>query len=126
MQTAFATAAASATDISVRVAPPPTIPSAVAPRGRHLAVLEWAFALFSSLRVLAYLPTLWAIHSSGDSSQHSIWTWLIWLAANATMAAWLYEREGRRINKAVLVSACNGAMCLAVVGLILSCRFSLA
>jgi hypothetical protein len=40
----------------------------------------------------AYLPTLWAIHVSGDSSQHSLWTWATWFGANVTMAAWLRPR----------------------------------
>ena len=33
----------------------------------------------------AYLPTIWAIHRSADSSQHSLWTWCTWLGANLTM-----------------------------------------
>lgn len=86
---------------------------------RYLLVLGWAFAGFNAIRVLAYLPTLWAIHTSADSSQHSLWTWLTWLGANATMAAWLYENNGRRINKAVLVNASNTCMCLAVTLVIL-------
>jgi hypothetical protein len=47
-----------------------------APNNRHrriyLALLTWGFALFSSVRILAYVPTMWAIHQSGDSSQHSL------------------------------------------------------
>ena len=53
----------------------------------YLAALTWAFTLFNSVRTLAYLPTMWAIWASGDSSQHSLWTWCTWLGANATMAA---------------------------------------
>ena len=44
--------------------------------GTHLAVLTWLFTLFNSVRVLAYLPTLLAVFNSGDSSQHSLLTWL--------------------------------------------------
>jgi hypothetical protein len=95
----------------------PCAAPAWAPRGAYLWLLTWAFTLFSSLRMVAYLPTLWAIHSTGDSSQHSLWTWGSWLGANLTMAAWLYERDGR-IDRAVLVSIGNAAMCLAAVVLI--------
>jgi hypothetical protein len=46
-----------------------------AARAAYLKLLTFAFALFSSARVVAYLPTIWAIHQSGDASQHSVWTW---------------------------------------------------
>jgi hypothetical protein len=77
----------------------------------YLRVLTWAFTLFNSVRILAYLPTVWAIAQSGDSSQHSLWTWFTWLGANATMAAWLYESCGQRISRAMMFSAGNAAMC---------------
>ncbi len=79
----------------------------------YLALLTWAFTLFNSVRVFSYLPTLWAIHTSGDSSQHSLVTWLTWLGANLTMALWLHEHNGRRCNRAVMVNVGNAAMCLA-------------
>jgi hypothetical protein len=59
-------------------------------RRTYRLLLTWAFTLFSSLPAVSYLPTLWAIRSSGNSSQHSLWTWGIWLGANMTMASWLY------------------------------------
>ncbi len=92
------------------------------PRSIYLLLLTWTFMLFSSLRMVAYLPTLWAIYSTGDSSQHSLWTWCSWLGANLTMAAWLYERDGGRVDSAVLVSIGNAAMCLAAVVLIAGYR----
>jgi len=92
------------------------------PRGRYMTVLTWSFTLFNSVRALAYLPTLWAIHSSGDSSQHSLWTWITWLGANTTMAAWLFEHNGGRCNRAVIVNAANAAMCLLTVVMILRFR----
>jgi len=88
----------------------------------YLAVLTWLFTLFNSVRVLAYLPTLLAIFTSGDSSQHSLLTWVTWVGANATMAAWLYEHNGRRLNRAIAVNACNSLMCLATSVLIVSYR----
>ena len=57
--------------------------------------------LLTAARLVAYAPTVWAIVLSGDSSQHPLWTWLTWVGANATMAAWLYEHNGQRVDKAV-------------------------
>ena len=94
------------------------------PRDRYLRALHWAFTLFNSIRVLAYLPTAWAIFTSGDSSQHSLLTWLTWFGANVTMAAWLYENSGQRVNKAVSVNACNATMCLLMIVLIVSERMT--
>ena len=88
----------------------------------YLALLTWAFTLFNSVRMLAYLPTMWAIHTSGDASQHSLWTWCTWFGANLTMAAWLYEHNGRRIDRAVTVNACNAVMCLLTLVVIVAHR----
>ena len=88
----------------------------------YLRLLTWAFTVFNSVRVAAYLPTLYALHLSGDSSQHSLWTWATWVGANATMAAWLYEQNGRTMNRAVAVNIGNAAMCLATVVLIVAHR----
>lgn len=96
---------------------PPRAPA----RSRYLPVLAWSFALFNALRVLAYLPTIWAIYASGDSQQHSWFTWLTWVGANATMAAWLYE-DAQRWTRAVTVNACNALMCFATLVLILALR----
>gem|GEM_PF-728741 len=85
----------------------------------YLAVLTWAFTLFNSVRMLAYIPTMWAVQASGDSSQHSLWTWCTWLGANLTMAAWLYEQNGQRLGRAVVVNIGNAAMCAATVVLII-------
>jgi hypothetical protein len=91
-------------------------------RELYLRFLTWAFTLFNSIRVIAYAPTIWAIHASGDSSQHSLWTWIIWAGANATMAAWLYEHNGRRVNRAIAVNMGNAAMCVATVAVIVVYR----
>ncbi len=99
-------------------APAPAAPS----RTAYIAVLTWAFTLFNSVRVIAYLPTIGAIHASGDSSQHSLWTWLTWLGANVTMCAWLYEHNGQRIDRAVIVNAGNACMCLITVAVIVAYR----
>ena len=45
-----------------------------APRGRSLTLLSGAFALFNGLRIVAYLPTLAAIQTSGQADQHSLFT----------------------------------------------------
>lgn len=88
----------------------------------YLAALTWLFTLFNSVRVLAYLPTLWAIVASGDSSQHSLLTWVTWIGTNATMAAWLYEHNGRRVNRAIAVNLCNTMMCLTMSIVIVAYR----
>ncbi len=88
----------------------------------YLQVLGWAFALFNATRTASYLPTLWAIYASGDSSQHSLFTWISWLGANMTMAAWLYEHNGRRFNAAIAVNIGNAIMCLVTTVLIVVFR----
>jgi hypothetical protein len=88
----------------------------------YLAVLTWAFTLFNSLRAVSYLPTMWAIQASGESSQHSLWTWCTWLGANVTMAAWLYEQNGQRLGRAVIVNIGNATMCAVTVALIVAHR----
>jgi len=99
------------------------VPEISSPRRGGLSLLTWAFMLFNSMRMVAYLPTTWAIYSTGDSSQHSLWTWCTWLGANITMAAWLHEHNGNRIDKAVLINVGNAMMCLVTVLLILHQRF---
>jgi len=91
-------------------------------RDSYLAVLGGAFALFNAIRVFAYLPTILAVVQSGDSSQHSLWTWLSFLGGNTTMALWLWEQNGRRCNRAIAVNAGNAAMCLAIVAVIVWTR----
>lgn len=88
----------------------------------YLHLLNWTFAVFSSTRLLTYLPTLWAIHASGDSSQHSLLTWLAWVGSNGSMAAWLYEQNGRRFNKAIAVTCGNTLMCLSTCVMVLAYR----
>ncbi len=102
-----------AANIAAPAAASPTTPSL------YLQLLTWAFALFSSARLFAYLPTIWAISASGQSNSHSLLTWVTWIGANLTMAAWLYEHNGRRLSKPVVVNLCNGAMCIATAAVIL-------
>ena len=97
----------------------PPHPQARPLHARYLLVLTWAFTLFSSARLVSYLPTLWAIHCSGDSSQHSLWTWATWVGSNAAMAAWLFEHNHRHFNKAIVVTVGNSVMCLGTCILII-------
>ena len=71
------------------------------------------------MRVFAYLPTLWTLLHSGDSSQYSLWTWCTWFGANLTMGLWLRERNGGRLDKAAAVNMGNATMCGATLLLIL-------
>jgi len=79
--------------------------------------------VFGSARVIAHLPTIWAILLTGDASQHSVWTWLTWVGANGTMAAALHEQNGQRIDRAIVVNLGNTAMCLATTALIVYSRY---
>lgn len=100
-----------------------TLTPAGRPGDLYPTVLTWLFTAFSSLRIVSYLPTLAAILSSGDSAQHSLWTWGLWLGSNLTMAAWLHEQAGRRMNRAVAVNLCNASMCAATAAVIAAYRF---
>lgn len=93
-------------------------PPASSRRSGYMTALVWSFTFFNSLRVLAYLPTMVSIWQTGQSDQHSLLTWLTWVGANVTMAAWLYEQNGGHLNRAVMVNVCNAAMCTATVALI--------
>lgn len=94
------------------------------PRTRGLAMLSGAFALFNGLRIVAYLPTLAAIQSSGQADQHSLFTWLTFLGANLTMALWLREHNGGHVNRAVAVNAFNALMCGAIAASIAWLRWA--
>ncbi|GAA6118657.1 hypothetical protein [Acidovorax sp. FG27] len=96
----------------------PPMPVVPAWRSAYLRVLTWAFMLLTIARLVAYLPTSWAILQTRDSSQHSLWTWLIWVGANLTMAAWLYEHNGQRVDKAIGVSLANAAACALTAAMI--------
>jgi len=100
-------------------ATPGALQAAPAPASsRYLRLLGWAFTLFNSVRVAAYGPTVWAIWTRGDSSQHSLWTWCTWLGANLTMALWLRERNGGHFCRAAAVNLGNATMCGITLGLI--------
>jgi hypothetical protein len=86
----------------------------------YLRVLTWAFALFNAARVLAYLPTLWAVVQSGDVSAHSLVTWFAWTGANCTMALWLYVQGGRRISLPIVINILNAVMCATTATVILA------
>lgn len=93
--------------------------ASVTKRSLYLSLLTWTFTVFNSIRMLAYLPTVFAIIASRDSSQHSKLTWITWLGANATIAAWLYEQNGQRLSKAVIVNIGNTIMCAVTTLIIL-------
>lgn len=101
---------------------PAPAPAGSAARQAYLAALAWAFTVFNSIRIVSYVPTVLAIHASGDSSQHSLWTWGTWLGANLTMAAWLYEQDGQRLGRAAIVNLGNAAMCAVTVAVIAAHR----
>lgn len=91
-------------------------------RAWRLRVLGLAFALFSTARLVAYLPTVHAILATGRTDQHSLWTWSTWAAANGVMALWLYEQAGQKLDRAIVINACNAAMCTITSALIVFFR----
>jgi hypothetical protein len=91
-------------------------------RTAYLRVLGWAFAIFSTARVLAYLPTIAALWEHRDSSNYSLLTWATWTGANLTMAAWLFEHGSPGARGAVWVHLANSALCAAIASLILALR----
>ena len=84
----------------------------------YLRVLLWSFTLFNLVRLATYVPTIWAIGASGQSDQHSLVTWIGWTLSNLTMALWLYERGGQRMDGAVALNFGNALMCGVIGGLI--------
>lgn len=97
--------------LATNVAPPPAAAPARGWRSAYLSVLLWAFVTFNVLRLLTYLPMLWAIHTSARADQHSLLTWVGWTLSNLTMALWLHERSPHRLDGAVLLNFGNAAMC---------------
>lgn len=91
-------------------------------RAAYVALLTGAFAFFNTVRLATYLPTLWTIHDSGQSDQHSLVTWVSWMLANLSTGLWLYERS-RHVDGVAALSFGNAAMCAAVSLLIAWYRF---
>jgi len=56
--------------------------------------------------------------ASGDSSQHSLLTWFTFFGGNSTMAAWLWEQNGRRCNAAIAASGGNALMCVVIIAVV--------
>ncbi len=102
--------------------PAPAAPAAPATGATYRQLLTWAFTLFSSVRVLSYLPTLWAICASGDSSQHSLWTWFIWSGSNLLTGLWHFEGRQRRMDCTTAVLWINAALCAAAFVLVAAYR----
>jgi hypothetical protein len=95
----------------------------VAPLPLYPRPLFGAFALTNAIRVLSYLPTLWAIHASGDSSQHSLWTWCAWFGSNLATGLWQVERNARRLDATAAVLLMNATMCATAIALIVAYRW---
>lgn len=115
-------AAAAATATPAAAAPSPAAREAATRRGPYLRCVHWLFLVSSSGRLFAYLPTILTLWEQRSSNQHSLITWLVFAVANASMAAWLYEQHGRRLDRAILVSMGNAVMCTATAVLILTYR----
>jgi hypothetical protein len=90
--------------------------------GRRASLAVLLFGPLQALRMTAYLPTLWAIHASGSSTQYAAWTWLAFFCANLSMALSLLRRGTGRVDRYVLVNLINALMSLAVFALIVAYR----
>ena len=108
---------------TTRLPPSSTAPSAPRWRAWYLRGLTWAFMVLTTARLLAYTPTVLAILQTRDSRQHSLWTWLIWVGANLTMALWMYENNGHQMDKAIGVWLANAVACGATAAVIVWFRF---
>jgi hypothetical protein len=100
----------------------PPAPAPLRWRAVYVALLGGAFAFFNTVRLATYLPTLWTIHESGQSDQHSLVTWASWMLANLSTALWLVEKSGR-VDGVAALSFGNALMCAAVLLLIACYRF---
>jgi hypothetical protein len=98
--------------------PKPGTGGSAAARSVYQTLLLWSFTVFDVLRLLTYLPTLWAPHESQRSDQHSLLTWLGWMLSNLTMALWLHEKAGRRLDAAAALNFGSAALCGATALLI--------
>jgi hypothetical protein len=91
-------------------------------RNAYVRLLAIAFTFFNSVRLLTYVPTIWAIQMSQSSDQYSLFTWISWVGANGTMAAWVYENNGQKLDPVCLLNMGNTLMCLATCIAIAYCR----
>ena len=80
-------------------------------RPSRIRLRSAAFALLNSLRIVVPLPTLAAIRASGHVDQHPLVTWLTFIGTNLTMALWLHERNGLRMNRAIATNTFSALMC---------------
>lgn len=86
--------------------------------GMYQKFLKTATNIFGSIRVFTYVPTIMTLVASANSSQYSLWTWIAWLMANATMSASIFENNGRKFDNLVLVNIGNTFMCLLTIAFI--------
>ncbi len=63
--------------------------------------------------------------SAGPAGQHALFTWLVLVGANATLAKWLREHNGGRFDCAVRADTGNALMC-AAIALAIACHRWLA
>ena len=97
---------------------PASLAQPIAAGTGDVSLFDWAFGCFGVLRIVAYVPMLQTMHTTGASERHSLLAWLTFLGPNATMAMWLYRGNGGQCNRAVLLNAINTLMCAAICVLI--------
>ena len=108
---------------TTRLPPSSTAPSAPRWRAWYLRGLTWAFMVLTTARLLGDPPAGLAMLQTRGSRNHSVWTWLIWVGANLSIALWMYENNGHQMDKAIGVSLANAVACGAAAAGIVWCRF---
>jgi hypothetical protein len=70
------------------------------------------FCIFHLGRVFTYYHTIQKLRTPGCTGDgQSVWTWITWILANATLALHLYVASGYRLNDVVWLNLANLAMC---------------
>ncbi len=70
------------------------------------------FCIFNLGEVLTYYPTIRKLRTPGCTGDgQSVWTWVTWIMANATLALHLYVVSGYRVNDLVCLNLANLTMC---------------
>lgn len=111
-----AAAAASAAALAWMVA----APTVADWHGLYMRTLAAAFVFWNSVRILTYLPTMRLLVRRGASGRdYSVLTWASWTCSNGTLALYLFEVGGHRIDSLVVLNGGNALMCMLTCALIL-------
>ncbi len=78
-----------------------------------------ACCVFNVARIITYLPTIRLLLKPGCRGDgQSLATWMMWIAANSTMALHLYIATNYHMTDLVWINVCNTIMCVVCAVLI--------